>query len=298
MSDLTLTELGVVSAGEHRLSVRAARVEDPAAPVMIVLPAMGVPATFYAPFLRELHEAGLAVVSVDTRGQGAATPRPSRRVRFGYQDLVDDAAAVVDLVEREFPGAPRFLLGHSLGGQISLLFAAARPGRVRGVALLASGSVWFRSFPGLESPKILLASHAVALLSRVFGYWPGQRFGFGGRQPAGVMLDWARQGRTGRYRLDGSDLDYETALRRLNVPLLAVSLDDDEFAPASSVDHLAGKAAAATRTRRHYSCEIAGAAKLGHFAWVHTSGVLVGWIAEWARAASGRDEPVAEAGRA
>lgn len=289
MADLTLTELGEVSAGDHRLSVGALAADDPAAPVVIVLPAMGVPATYYRPFLRELHEQGCSAVSVDARGQGAATPAADRGIRFGYQDLIDDAAAVVDLVEREFPHAPRFLVGHSLGGQISMLFAAAHPGRVRGVTLLASGSVWFRSFPGLRGWKNLIATQTVAVLSAVLGYWPGERFGFGGRQPAGIMRDWARQGRTARYRLGGSKIDYEEALRELDVALLTVSVEGDELAPESSVDHLAAKAVAAPRTRRHYSCEIAGAAKLGHYAWVYNSGVLVGWIKDWATTARRTD---------
>ncbi|MEU6127918.1 alpha/beta fold hydrolase [Saccharopolyspora sp. NPDC047091] len=287
MADLTLTELGELPAGEHRLSVRACAAADPAAPVVVLLPAMGVPASYYPPFLQELHDRGCTVVSVDWRGQGTASPRADRKIRFGYQDLVDDATAVVDLVAREFPAAPRFLVGHSLGGQIALLLAAADPSRVQGVTLLASGSVWFRSFPGLQGWKNLVATQFVAALSAVLGFWPGERLGFGGRQPAGIMRDWARQGRTGRYRLGGSDVDYERALRELDVPLLTVSVEGDELAPASSVDHLAAKAAAASRTRRHYSCETAGAAKLGHYAWVYTSGVLADWITGWAAAATG-----------
>ncbi|WP_243789155.1 alpha/beta fold hydrolase [Saccharopolyspora gloriosae] len=294
MADLTLTELGVVSAGAHRLSVGALAADDPAAPVVIVLPAMGVPASYYRPFLQELHERGCAVVSVDTRGQGASTPAAHRGIRFGYQDLIEDAAAIVELVEREFPQAPRFLLGHSLGGQIAMLFAAAHPGRVRGVTLLASGSVWFRSFPGLQGWKNLVATQAVAALCTVLGHWPGERFGFGGRQPSGIMQDWARQGRTGRYRLGGSRFDYEKALRELNIPLLTVSVEGDELAPDSSVDHLAAKAVASPRTRRHYSCEVAGAPKLGHYAWVYNSGVLVDWITDWA--ATARKEATATDG--
>lgn len=44
------------------------------APAVVVWPAMGVPARFYL------------------RGTGASTPRPSRRSRYAYAELVDDVA--------------------------------------------------------------------------------------------------------------------------------------------------------------------------------------------------------------
>lgn len=289
-----MSELGTVEGGAHRLPIRALRAPDPTAPVVIVLPAMGVPATYYRPFLERMHGRGLNVVSLDLRGQGTAGPRARRGIRFGYQDLIDDTDSVVDLVEREFPQAPRVLLGHSLGGQIALLYAASRPDRVRGVTLLASGSVWFRSFPGARGWKNLLATQFVAALSTALGCWPGERLGFGGRQATGIMRDWARQGRTGSYRLTGSRADYECALRELAVPLLSVSVEGDELAPPSSVDHLAGKAGRSAWTRRHYSCEIAAAAKLGHYAWVYNSGELARWIGEWATAPTEQPQPAPE----
>ena len=271
--------LGVLDAGAHQLSVRATEQTDPTSPVVILLPAMGVPATYYRAFVENLHRQGMTVVSFDFRGHGESGPQATRGVKFGYQDLVNDAAAVVDLVEQRYPDAPRFLVGHSLGGQITMLYTASHPGRVQGAALLASGSVWFRTFPGSQSVKNLIGTQLIAAMSTVLGYWPG--WGFGGRQATGLMCDWARQGRTGRWALQGSTTDYEKALAELRMPLLTVSFDGDELAPPSSMDHLAGKARQAIRTRRHYGLADAGADKLGHFGWVYRSAELSRWIGEW-----------------
>ncbi|MGP4017320.1 alpha/beta hydrolase family protein [Saccharopolyspora sp. 5N708] len=273
--------LGVVPTDTHRLTVHAAPQDDPASPVVVLLPAMGVPARYYRPFVADLHRQGLVVVTFDLRGQGESTPLAARGVRFGYQSLIDDVDAVVDLVESTFPQGPRFLLGHSLGGQIALLHAASRPGRVQGVALVASGSVWFRSFPGLHKFRILLGTQVVALLSTLLGYWPGRRLGFGGRQAVDLMRDWARQSRTGRYRLTGSTTDYEAALRDLRQPLLTISIAGDLLAPQSSVDHLAGKAGRAPRTATHYTRAVSGATDLGHFSWVRGGGELSRWVRDW-----------------
>ncbi|MBB5156287.1 putative alpha/beta hydrolase [Saccharopolyspora phatthalungensis] len=90
-------------------------------------------------------------------------------------------------------------------------------------------------------------------MSALFGYWPGQRFGFGGCQAVDLMQDWARQARTGRYRLNGSATDYETALLELRQPLLTVSVAGDRLTPLSSVDRSAAKARQAPRIAKHYT---------------------------------------------
>ncbi|TDD54000.1 alpha/beta hydrolase family protein [Saccharopolyspora elongata] len=273
--------LGQVSAGAHRLTVRATKQDDPASPVVVLLPAMGVPARYYRPFVADLHAQGLAVVTFDVRGQGESKPSAARGVRFGYQSLIDDVDAVLDLVDAAFPQAPRFLLGHSLGGQIALLHAACRPDRVQGVALVASGSVWFGSFPGMYKLRTLFGTQLVAAASALLGYWPGHRFGFGGRQATDLMQDWARQARTGRYRLNGSTTEYEAALREVRQPLLTVSVAGDRLAPKSSVDHLAAKAGRAPRTDKHYTRAASGAENLGHFNWVRNGGELSRWVRDW-----------------
>src|SRR4249919_4159906 len=59
------------------------------APVFICLPAMGVAASFYAPFAEALAQAAAGVaVLANLRGQGES-PAPARRgARFGYREIV------------------------------------------------------------------------------------------------------------------------------------------------------------------------------------------------------------------
>ncbi|MFC7344035.1 alpha/beta fold hydrolase [Saccharopolyspora griseoalba] len=276
--------IGEVAAGEHRIKVRAALQDDPESPVVVLAPAMGVPAGYYLKFVAHLHRLGLQVVSYDVRGQGETGPRATRGTRFGYQDFVDDLDGVLDVVDQVVPAtAPRFALGHSLGGQITMLHTAAHPGRVRGAVLIASGSVNYRAYPGRLRRYYynLLGPQAIAALSTLLGCWPGERFGFGGRQATGLMRDWARQGRTARWRLSGSDVDYDAALARLSTPLLTVTVDNDALAPGSAMDDLAGSTPA-PRTRRHYSEADAGA-RLDHFKWARNAGELATWIDEWIR---------------
>ncbi|MEU8955667.1 alpha/beta fold hydrolase [Streptomyces sp. NPDC048518] len=275
----------------------------PPAPVVLILPAMGTPARHYRRFARQLHDEGLTVLTVDLRGQGEAAPDPAgpRPLDHGYRAIVEeDLPAVVAAVRAELgPEPPLHLLGHSLGGQLALIYAAltrpperpcgvgARVGGgsgvgvgVDGVAIVATGSVWYRAFGPLRAPVLYLFQLLVTATAAALGRWPGARLGFGGDQPKGVMRDWARQMRTGRYSAKGSARDYETALRALRLPVLAISVDQDTYAPASSLDHLLAKVPRARLTRRHYTSQEAGRT-LDHFAWTRAGGALAKRVAAW-----------------
>ncbi len=302
---------------------------QPPAPVVLVLPAMGTPARFYRRFARQLHDEGLTALTADLRGQGEATPRATGRAAggHGYRAIVEeDLPAVLAAIRAELgPEPPLYLLGHSLGGQLALVYASlARkavgfggsdfgdsefggsefggsefggsgvggsgvggsgfrgPG-VDGVVIVATGSVWFRAFGALRGPGLLLTQLLITATAAVLGRWPGTRLGFGGDQPRGVMRDWARQVRTGRYRARGSAFDYETALGTLELPVLAVSVERDAYAPAGALDHLLAKTPRARLTRHHLTARETGT-RLDHFAWARAGGALAKRVAAWATA--------------
>jgi predicted alpha/beta hydrolase len=285
------------------LVARVLRHADPDSPVAVVLPAMGAAARFYLPVVRALHREGLTVVTVDHRGHGEATPAVSRGVRFGYREMLEeDLPAVLTAVRAAFPGAPLVLVGHSLGGQLALLYAAARPRDVDALVLVAAGSVWYRGFGAARGLRNLLASQAFAALATLIGYWPGKRFGFGGTEAGGVMRDWARQGRTGDYRPEGSRVDYERALGALTLPLLAIGVDNDTLAPPGSREHLLSKVPRCAVDRWHYTTEAAGGKHIDHFRWVRHHTALCAHLAQWvlktaAQSPSGPDDPAARGRR-
>src|SRR4051812_22269272 len=68
---------------------------DPAAPILVVWPPMGVPARYYRQLAAALRERGLGVVVADLRGTGESSPKPSRASRHGLAELVDDVGAVL-----------------------------------------------------------------------------------------------------------------------------------------------------------------------------------------------------------
>ncbi|HET9692436.1 MAG TPA: alpha/beta fold hydrolase, partial [Acidimicrobiales bacterium] len=85
--------------------------------------------------------AGRRCVTWDVRGHGCSDA-PADADRYTPELTLDDMAALLDAV-----GAPRaVVVGHSMGGYLSLRFAAARPERVAGLVLVDTG-------PGYRNPE-------------------------------------------------------------------------------------------------------------------------------------------------
>ncbi|TCB93456.1 alpha/beta fold hydrolase [Micromonospora zingiberis] len=249
------------------------------APVVLITPAMGVRARYYRPFAAALHAAGLAVVVADLRGTGESTPRPSRTCRYGYAELAADVGAVRAALKSRLDGRPTLLLGHSLGGQAAVLHLALHGEQeIDGLALVAVGIPYWRDFAGPRRYGVLPYTQGIAATSRLLGVWPG--WGFGGRQARGVIRDWAHTARTGHFpQLHG--VDTEAAIGRIHTPVLAVSVDGDQYTPHPTLDRLCAKLTAAPVVRERHASS--GGAALDHFTWVrHAAAPLAARVAEFA----------------
>lgn len=253
------------------------------APTVVFLPAMGTRASFYDTFGQMLCDAGFHVVIGDFRNHGAGSVRPSRAVDFGYRELIrEDCAELIAFAQRRFPGSPLLAGGHSLGGHVTALYATiAPPGQLAGVFGVAAGTVHYRAFPGGRSLGVLALAQLAGALSRVVGYFPGARVGFAGLEPKTQMLDWARAGRTGRFEPSGDAHDYESALRTLRLPILVISIADDDYAPASAARGLYGKLEQAASSFETLAMSQFGRPRVGHFSWAKTPVPVVERIKAW-----------------
>ena len=259
------------------------------APLLAILPGMGVEASFYLPLAGALVAGGLNVVTVDLRGLGLSSVRAGRHTDFGFRQILTlDLPAVLEQLRLEFPGNRPFLLGHSLGGPLACLYAAVSAEELSGLILAAAPSAYFRGWRFPLDLGVLAGEQLAMVLSRAFGYMPGHRIGFAGREARGVIRDWAYQGRTGRYRVATDPRDFDTLLGRVELPVLALSFTDDVSAPARAVDHLVGKMPASRLTRRHLAPRDLGAKELGHFKWARQRNTVAPLIADWVRATAAR----------
>jgi predicted alpha/beta hydrolase len=209
---------------------------------VVFLPALGVPLIYYRPLLEAWAARGRHVTGVELRGMPRSPVTDLRRESFGYTRLIRDDLPAVFAGPAVAAANRTVLAGHSLGGQLALLSSAAGTVHPDAVVTLAAGTSSPAAHPGgLGRARRAAGVRLVGAITRTLGYWPGHRLGFGGRQPLGMMRDWAYEGRHGRYRLAGDETDYEAALRDLPIPALLVDIAGDTLVPAAAVDHLAAR---------------------------------------------------------
>ena len=255
---------------------------DAAAPVAVCTPAMGVRAAFYEPLAYNLCANGLNVVTADLRGLGESSVRVGRGTDFGYHEmLTHDWPAIVDAVRDRFPRNRIFLVGHSLGGQLNVLYASLHPQRIDGLVLVASCSVFYKGWRFPANLGIWLGTQTARLLAVLLGYFPGRLIGFGGTAARTVIRDWAHNARTGRYDLVNSPHDFDTRLKHLRRPVLAVSIAGDGFAPPRALVNLCRKFPDAPLTHWLVQPGELESEGLDHFGWVRHSGPIAARIGAW-----------------
>ena len=266
-----------------RFELIVARPPQPTARrALLWLPAMGVPARHYLPLAQALAARGVTMAIHEWRGIGSSDRRAGRRLDWGYRELLQsDLAASAAALADHLPSCSWAMGGHSLGGQLACLYAALHPQQIDGLVLVASGAPYWRAFPHPRSLRV--AFHLAPLLARMRGHLPGRRLGFAGNEARGVIADWARSGRSGRYAAQGMAQDLDAALATLHTPVLAVRLCDDWLVPAASLNWLLGKLPHATVQRLELTAAALEGARADHFAWMKTPAAVANAIADWAR---------------
>ena len=233
-------------------------------PSALVLPALGVPAAAYRRLAEALAALGTPTAVVEWRGGGASPLRAARGVDWGYADLLrqEVLGGLVALQARQ-PGRVA-LVGHSLGGHIGLMARAIAAPGVAAVFTVASGTPTLRFF----SPRLrlgvctVLAAHRLA--GPLLGYFPGDRIGFGGRQPRRLMDEWALLARRGRFELGGRNLLAPPGEPGRTIPVRSLVLPEDTYAPRGATEHLLSLAGVAPEAAETYD----GAGPRGHFDWL------------------------------
>lgn len=239
---------------------------------------MGVGWSYYRPLIERLRSEGAIVIAQDLRGNGHRRGAADS----GFREIVElDIPDIVAESRSQWPGHPIWLMGHSLGGQLSAVSAAHNSLPIAGLVLVAAGSAHARGFPPLLGLRNRLAARCFAAITVLLGYWPGDRVGFGGRQPRRLLLDWAYVVRTGRYRSGDADRLYDADLSRAQYSVLLVGVAGDPLAPEGALAELRSTMPRASVTTLVRPTPTSG--KHPHFAWVRGDVGLAGDIVEWIR---------------
>lgn len=248
--------------------------------VLYWLPAMGVSAKHYLPLAEALAAHGIAVMLHEWRGIGSSDRRAGRRCDWGYRELLEaDLPAGIEQARARWPQARLWLGGHSLGGQLSCLYASLHPKQMAGIVLIASGAPYWRRFPA--GPALCVAYALASPLASLTGYLPGRRIGFGGNEARGVIADWSRSGRTGRYSVNGMQADFTRQLAALALPVRALCLQDDWLAPPSSLQWMLDGMPNTSKQVSVVTPDQLAGRRADHFTWMKVPDALALQLAAW-----------------
>ncbi len=255
---------------------------------------MGMPARHYLPFAEALAAQGVGVVLHEWRGIGSSNRRAGRRDDWGYRELLqDDLAAGMATLRQRWPRVRHSVGGHSLGGQLGPLLAALHPEAFDSLVLVASGAPYWRKYR--RGWLLGLCLVLAPVLANACGYLPGRRLGFAGNEARGVIADWARSGRSGQYSAKGLGHDLEQALSALCLPVLALRLRDDWFAPVASLDWLLGKLGSAPCVQEVLTPLDLGNRSANHFSWMKAPVPVAARVADWLAALDAPSAPCDDA---
>jgi acylglycerol lipase len=105
-------------------------VEQPKA-ILGIVHGMGEHSSRYAHVAEALNAAGISVVAYDHRGHGKSTGQRGHTPSMAH--LLDGVDQLLEEMGRTSPSAPKFLMGHSMGGNVVLNHALIRKPKVNGI---------------------------------------------------------------------------------------------------------------------------------------------------------------------
>lgn len=243
-----------------------------ARPVVIINSATSVLCRYYCRFAEFLAANDLDVLVYDYRGIGLSRPASLRGFEASWLDWgCRDFEAVLQFVRGSFPDQPIFVVAHSVGG--FLLGLANSNGLVSRVVTVGAQYAYWPDYAPAARLKMILKWHLLMpIVTLLFGYFPGKRFGWLEDTPKGVVRDWVFSQR--RFEdswcggIGARYPDRETLVRRftqIRAPTLAIGLDDDEFATPRAVDRLLAYFINCPTVHLRISPRETGETVVGHF---------------------------------
>lgn len=255
--------------------------EQTTKPVVLLFPAMGVEASYYFKLAEHFNDLDIHFACTDLRGNDPMQSSASRSNNFGYHEMLEyDWPAAIKACKTHFPNAPLYLMGHSLGGQLTACYATHKPD-ISGLIFVASGNIYYKLFH--KKFRTLFGSLALLSASKLIGYLPGKKIGFGGNESKWVIRDWAYTIRTGLFRSihNGKRKIYNGKMGQINTPIMAISFDGDKLAPHSSTQAILDLFHSSKKHHVKTCAQELNMTSLNHFNWTQNFQKLAKKIAVW-----------------
>ncbi|WP_122315745.1 alpha/beta fold hydrolase [Pseudomonas cichorii] len=246
-------------------------------------PATGVTERMYFPFAQYLASNGFAVITYNYRGVSRNGPHP-KTVQAGFTAWADqDVEAVTEWVSGQYPQIPHLAVGHSFGGHAIGLCASSSKLSAAVTICAHAGCLRFIR-PWQERLKVTILLKILGPLSaRFLGYFPGRRLGIGEDLPAGVMREWSRWTSLRQYFFDDASVNAPARFARPTMPILAIGIDDDPWAPAEAIDLMSSHMTRCNVERRQLGPADSAGSPIGHLGFFRQQHADTLWpiVARW-----------------
>ncbi|MBK5353073.1 alpha/beta fold hydrolase [Pseudomonas sp. TH41] len=248
--------------------------QDASRPVVIINAATSVRCSHYSRFADYLFTNGFNVITYDYRGIGESRPASLKGLDASWSDWgALDFEAMLKRAQREFPGQPIDVVGHSFGGCAAGLGASGH--LIRRLVTVGAQFAYWRDYAPAHRWRMFGKWHLVMpLVTMLCGYFPGKRLGWLEDTPAGVVRDWSTP--TARYekRPSGRLIHAKYGglpFANVTAKTLAISLSDDPYGTIAAIERLLGYFTGGTHTHLRIAPEDIGKEKVGHFAFFRSA---------------------------
>lgn len=199
--------------------------------------ATGVRKEFYLPFAQQLASMGFVTYVYDYRGIGESkvgnlSSSSARISDWGRLDMT----AVLDFGHKAFPTLPKFVIGHSIGGQ--LLGLMPNHYLLNGAVVVAASSGYWRLQPWSFALRSLQFFNLIVPVSTtLFGYVTAKALGIMEDLPAGVGLEWRKWCLSSNYLFDHIEPTHNH-YPDIRYPIRSLLFADDPIANERSAEAL------------------------------------------------------------
>ena len=247
---------------------------DSQRPVVIISAATSVRCRHYSRFAAYLFANGFDVMTYDYRGIGESRSASIKGLNASWTDWgALDFEAMLKRAQREFPGQPIDVVGHSFGGCAAGLGESGRV--IRRLVTVGAQFAYWRDYAPEHRWRMFGKWHVVMPLLTLFcGFFPGKRLGWLEDTPTGVVRDWSTPAARYEQRPSGRALMKKTgALPFANVraQTLAISISDDPYGTIPAIERLLGYFSNATKTHLRIEPQDIGEQQVGHFAFFRSA---------------------------
>ncbi|WP_095144568.1 alpha/beta fold hydrolase [Pseudomonas sp. Irchel s3b6] len=243
---------------------------DASRAVVIINAATSVRCRHYSRFADYLFANGFDVITYDYRGIGESRPASLKGLQASWSDWgALDFEAMLKRAQREFPGQPIDVVGHSFGGCGAGLADSGHV--IRRLVTVGAQFAYWRDYAPAHRWRMLAKWHVLMpLITLLWGYFPGKRLGWLEDTPAGVVRDWSLS--TARYekRYSGRVIHARAGqlpFAAVTAQTLAISLSDDPYGTIPAIERLLGYFTSSTNTHLRIAPEDIGEQEVGHFAF-------------------------------